>query len=124
MPDPKLKKAMEQIKKICLKNDIAAQVILVSPTHSEFLYHLSPSWSVVTLKNNGLRFRSKKEDFPNKKIQDRNTELSARMLLQIRDISGKTFMDMEKIVAILSEHMDIKHEPFKGFKPHQDEDQN
>ncbi len=45
MPDPKLLAAMEEIKVVLHKHDIAAVVILSSQTHVEYLHEISPSWS-------------------------------------------------------------------------------
>jgi hypothetical protein len=42
---PKLKKAMEEIKGILHKHDIAATVVLHTPGFSEFLNYISPSYS-------------------------------------------------------------------------------
>lgn len=40
MPDAKLKEAMEEIKAVLTKHDIAAIVLLQSQTHSEFLQRI------------------------------------------------------------------------------------
>ena len=117
MSDPKLKMAMEEIKRILVKYDIAAQITLVSPTHSEFLYHVLTSWSVVVWNEDSIRFKSKRADFKNKKEQNYKTNSTVHMLLQIRDIAGQTFMILDKIKTQLDKHMKIEHKPFQGFKP-------
>lgn len=55
---PKLKKAMEEIKKIVKKYDIGAMVILHTPGFSEFLNHVDPSYSVVQVVKDGIRFKT------------------------------------------------------------------
>lgn len=58
MPDPRLKEAMEEIKAVIKKYDIAATVHLQSPGYSEFLYELSPTWSAITVEENYLRIKA------------------------------------------------------------------
>lgn len=46
---PKLKKAMEDIKKILHENDIAGFVVLHTPGFSEYLNRVDPSYSCAKL---------------------------------------------------------------------------
>lgn len=87
---PKLKKAAEEIKEILLKYDIAANVVLHTPSHSEYLLHITPSYSCAWLENGNIRFRAKKEDYNgsesirNKKIAD-----TTNMLRLLADTAGE-----------------------------------
>jgi hypothetical protein len=69
--DPKLKQAVEEIKIVLKKYDCNASIILVSPSHAEYLFHIDSSWSVMKFEDgqNAIRFRSKKDDFPSKEAQ-------------------------------------------------------
>ncbi len=60
---PKLKMAMEEIKAILGKHDIAGAVILHAPGFSEFLFSPTPSWSVARLESTGfLRIKTNPAD--------------------------------------------------------------
>lgn len=50
---PKLKKAMEEMKEILRKHDIAGVVVLHTPGHSEYLNHLNPSYSCASINGEG-----------------------------------------------------------------------
>jgi hypothetical protein len=56
---PKLKKAMEEIKAVLNKHDIAASVILHTPGFTEYLNHVDTSYSCVTIEGNKLRIQTK-----------------------------------------------------------------
>lgn len=59
---PKLKMAMEEIKEILAKNDIAGFVVLHTPGFSEYLHALETSYSCANVNHNGINFRlSQKE---------------------------------------------------------------
>jgi hypothetical protein len=57
--NPKLKQAMEEIKKIIKENDIAAFVLLHTPGHSEFLNAVSTSYSCAKIEDGEIKFRIK-----------------------------------------------------------------
>lgn len=70
---PKLKSAMEQIKKILVQNDIGAVVILHTPGHAEYLHHLTPSYSCAWIEylhdGHAVRFRSTLADHFNDPVR-------------------------------------------------------
>jgi len=67
--DPKLKKAMEEIKDILNKHDIAGAVVLHSPGFGEHFIKVDPSYSCAFIDNlpggeQGIRVRTRlQEDF-------------------------------------------------------------
>ena len=66
---PKLKKAMEEIKKILQENYIAGFVVLHTPGFSEYLNRVDPSYSCAKLEGNELRFRVKSAEVGREKAQ-------------------------------------------------------
>lgn len=61
---PKLKKAMEEIKHIIKRYDIAAAVVLHTPGNAEYYFNVSPSYSCAKINGNELRIRSRvNEDY-------------------------------------------------------------
>lgn len=65
MPDPKLKLAMEEIKAVLNKHDIAGMCFLASPSHTEFLIKLDATWTCFIHEGGLLRLRALAKDFPN-----------------------------------------------------------
>lgn len=105
--DPKLREAAEEFKAICKKYDCAGIVLFVSPTHAEFVNHFTPSWSVIKHVEGGLRFRSKKEDFPSKETQDPHTNASVHMLTSMLEWSKQLNRNVTHLLTELRKHMTI-----------------
>lgn len=125
MADQRLKEAMAEINAIMKKFDIGGHVTLVSQTHSEFRYTVDPSWSCASVELLGggmaeMRVKSLAKDHPDKEIQRKKIEVTIHMLAQIRDLGGKTFMEMDAVVNELSQQVDFDHKPFSGFEPHKE----
>lgn len=63
---PKLRNAMEEIKAILIKYDAAGSIIINAPDRgshfTEFLTHVSPSWSCVFLEGPRMRLRARLEE--------------------------------------------------------------
>lgn len=121
MADSKLKEAMAEIKAVLQKHDIGGAMTLVSETHSEYLFQLEPSWSVIHIQADGYaRFRSKRSDFKTRAEQKRCTDSSIHMVHQIRDLNALSFQQMEAMIEMLKQHFDIEHTPFADHKMHRD----
>jgi hypothetical protein len=67
---PKLKKAMEEIKEILKKNDIAGFVVLHTPGFSEYLNHVLTSYSCATVLPEGVRLRLKGSEVCREKAKE------------------------------------------------------
>ena len=66
---PKLKQAMEEIKKIIKENDIAGFVLLHTPGYSEFLNAVSPSYSCAKIEDGQIKFRIKTSEIGKEKAK-------------------------------------------------------
>ena len=110
---PKLKVAMEEIKAILTKHDIAAGVVLHTPGHSEFLLHLTPTYSCVKPEMKGYRFRAKKEDFGgDAKARNEALANTSNMLMHLATISGKhLFSPTAELSQAVDQILDAKHGP-------------
>jgi len=108
--DPKLRKVMNQISDILTENDICAFISLQSDTHVEFLLKMDASWSVARVEPpNGIRIRSKKEDFESKEEQHRQTEATVGMIMSFKDLSRLMHENMCGVEEALRPHMQIMH---------------
>lgn len=59
---PKLKTAMEEVKAILKKHDIAGFVVLHTPGFAEYVNYVSPSYSCAIVTENGMHFRLKQAE--------------------------------------------------------------
>lgn len=103
MPDPKLKTAMEEIKAILDKHDIAAVVQLQSQQGGEFLYWLSPSWSCVTLTDEG-QCRVKAAAKTGGPEEKQRLVDAIGMLMCFHDAAKKTQENMNQVVEMIVKH--------------------
>lgn len=117
--DPHLRKTIKSMIKKAKRENVAAFVIAVSPTHSEIRLSFPP-WTCITLEGNGIRFRSKKSDFDSDSLQKKITEDSVHVLMQINDLCGMTHKYTDELITQFKKHFDIYHEPFKDFYPADD----
>lgn len=116
---PKLKIAMEEIKAILHKHDIAGFVTLHTPGHTEFLMELQPSYSCCRVQGDQIRVRAKLiEDFAgNKEIWHRKVNDTSDMLHGICDTSGRIIIQIMNLSDILDKKVDADHND-RGFTSH------
>lgn len=119
MPDPKLQAAMEEVKVILKKHDIGAVIVLGSQTHTEYLLELSPTWSCITIEDDGLvRFRALRKDFASKEEQGKVITDSAGLLGGFMDNMELMLDGLKRLLLRLGKSVEIdhmsKHEPRKG----------
>lgn len=120
--DPKLKEAMEEIRSVLKKYDIAGAVTLASPTHSEYMNEISPSWSCARIETTpegkkSVRFKATIAEYGSKESRDAAALATVHMLLQIRDIGGQTYQMFDAIAEQLEGQMIITHKPFHTGEP-------
>lgn len=97
---PKLKKAMEEIKDILNKNDIAGFVVIHTPGFSEYLNHFETSYSCAKLIGGEVRLKlnSKEIGVDKAKVIARD---SLNMMTHIAKATGENalfYFDAEKIL--------------------------
>ena len=94
---PKLKSAMEQIKEILKENDIAAFVVLHDKTsQSEYLNHISPSWSCAKFDfNNNIKFVTKSSEIGKEKAHQMKAD-TYNMFTHFADVVGMNALNFIK----------------------------
>ncbi len=112
--DPNLRTAMQAIKAILKSYDITAHVVLVSQTHSEFLFSPEASWSCCTVTPEGVRIRSTHLPAAQKAEA---VEATTHMVLSTRDllVNGQTYY--EGMAAALASQFEIDHRSLVDLKP-------
>lgn len=115
---PKLKKATEEIKQILLKHDIAANVILHTPGYSEYLLHITPTYSCAWLENDMIRFRARKADYNgNAMIRDKKIADTLNMLRLLSDTAGKNALALINVADEFDKIIGADHED-RGHTSH------
>jgi hypothetical protein len=113
--DPKLKAAAEEIKEILKKYDAQGTMLLVSPSHAEFLFHVDTSWSVLKVEVDAadpehyqlIRFRSKREDFPSKEAQIAAVTATVHGITSTLQFGRLVQQRMQELLDELGKHMKI-----------------
>lgn len=119
--DPNLREAVEEIRAICKRRNIGANIFLASETHSEYaeLYD-APAWSVLSfedLEDGGkfVRIKATPSVFPEDK--DRLTATIA-MLYIFRDLLANSFLKLDQtLIPMIDKHFDVTHESRVGKDP-------
>lgn len=118
--DPKLKIAMDEIKQILVKHDIAGEIGLVSETHSEYCHHIcKPSWSALSFYNIGetIGIRLKVQAKTGGPEERRKAEATIHMVAQFRDLAVDAFEVYNSIFEMCDVHFDIEVTP-RQHRPH------
>jgi hypothetical protein len=106
--DPKLREAAEEFELLCKRYDVVGVCLFVSPTHSEFVNELSPSWSIMKIEDNRIiRFRSKRAEFPSKEAQYQATNATAHAVTSVVNWSRQTHGMWGNILYQLQSHIKI-----------------
>ena len=109
--NPRLKKAADEIKLILQKYDIAANVILHTPGHSEYLLHITPTYSCAWLENDMVRFRARKQDYNgNAMMRDKKIADTLNMLRLLSDTAGKNALALMEVADQFDKKIEADYE--------------
>lgn len=118
--DPNLLAAMEKIKTVLREHDIAAIVLLESPTHGEWLNHITPSWSAAKWisdeRGQGIHVHALAKDYPSQEAHKKALADTTGMLCGLRDGAAQVQRNMDQVLVELSKHISIEH--VSRAKPH------
>lgn len=106
---PKLKKAMEDIKAVLNKYDIAAMVVLHTPGHSEYLMRIDPTYSCAKTDGDSIRIKAKIKDFPDKKAWEERVSNTSNMLSLLGEVGGRTSINIMEVSKQLDKIVDAEH---------------
>jgi len=110
--DPKLKKAMQEIKTILDNYDIAGAVVLHSPGHGEHLIKINPSYSCAFFDHapgaEGIRVRARLADYNGdaKKLHQAQED-TVNMFDIMSHLVGKHALYTIDIMKMLEKHFKI-----------------
>ena len=117
--DPVLRVAMKKIQEILKKYDIGGTILLNSITHSEYLYHFPP-WTAIRFDKDGLRIKSKTEDYDSRDSQEAVLEITVGMVANSRDHFLQSLKLFQDVMDKLEKFIEIDHTPFVGHTPYEE----
>lgn len=113
MPDPKLKKAAEEIKSILRKHDIAGVVVLASASHMEFVRHLEADWLALKIEvvngKTAVRFRCKRADYPTKEAWEKQMKDTIGTLIGFLDCWRNDVEAFDFLLKTVAQKVKIEH---------------
>ena len=114
--DKPYRDCMAEIICVLKKYDMAGAITVVSKERSMFKYHF-PTWTCVLLGETSVRLRSKKEDYPSREAQRQAAELTAHVIMQMRDCAINTVGLTEHLGKIMTDKWGMEHTPNADFDP-------
>ena len=107
---PKLKRAIQEIKDILSREDIAGVVILHEPGFSEFLVKVDPTYSCARIQDGQLRVKSKKEDFKqNPAMREKVVQNTANMLHMLGKNGGHCILPIMEMSSKVDRQIEAEH---------------
>lgn len=104
---------MEEIKATLRKYDIAASVVLSSPTHLEYLRELQTSWNALAIEQTPegtlVRFRCRREDYPTEAAWQEAMRLSMGTILGFVDVLRSESDTYKLVVKHFIGKMEVSH---------------
>lgn len=106
----KLKSAMEQIKAILIKNDIAGAVVLHTPGAAEYLYKIDPKYSIVRVEGKEIFYKLDAKHYRGD-IEKRNQAAAdtANMLSLMADLLQGMAFNTLTASKFIDEKLGAKH---------------
>lgn len=104
----KLKKAMKEIQGLLDEYDIAASVVLHTPGHTEYLMHITPSYSCAKLEGSKFFVNTKSLNL-SKRDKREMIANTANMLNGLATTTGRESLKIIKLSEIMDKHSDARH---------------
>jgi hypothetical protein len=117
---PKLKAAMDDIKDVLKRYDIAGFVVIHTPGFYEYLNYLTPSYSCAKLENGEFRVRLKEAELPGgSKQAEQMAADTFNMVTLLTDTIAQHAAGYMEFQSMLQEHWNGSH----GDSTHTSHDQ-
>ncbi|WP_293916570.1 MULTISPECIES: hypothetical protein [unclassified Sphingobacterium] len=104
---PKLKKAMQEIRDILSREDIAGFVVIHEPGFSEYLLKIDPTYSTAKIRDGKIELKAKLEHFENSIERNRKVADTINMFHCINRCMGQTMIPL----------LDLEEDLNKKFNP-------
>jgi hypothetical protein len=107
--NPKLKIAMEEIKEILHKHDIAGAIVIHTPGHSEYMTELSPSYSCAKFEGEYLRIKAKKSDYKTIEAWREVVTLTSNMLHHLSEKTADLSLQLLNASELIDKTVKAEH---------------
>lgn len=115
--DPKLQRALDEVKQVMARYGFAGAVMLVGPEEAAFAYKMHAPWSALRFDNDtplGFRFRAKSAE-DGKEVTHARIEGAMHTICQLSDWGEQTTAWMEDLKLMLRRAgVNFTHTPFGG----------
>jgi hypothetical protein len=115
--DPKLQKALDEVKMVFARYGLAGACMIVSPEEAAFFYAMHAPWSAIRFDPDtplGWRLRAKSAE-DGKAVTEARVEGAVHTVCQLSDFGAQTMDWMEQVKALIrSAGIDFDHTPFGG----------
>lgn len=115
--DPKLQKALDEVKQVMARYGIAGACMLVSQDEAAFTYRMHAPWSALRYDPStplGFRFRANSSE-DGKEATHKRVENAMHTICQLSDFGEQTTAWMEDLKLMLRRAgIDFDHTPFNG----------
>lgn len=115
--DPKLQKALDEVKRVMARYGLAGACMLVSENEAAFTYGMHAPWSAMRPDAStplGFRFRAKSAE-EGKERTERCVLGAMHTICQLHDFGFQTETWMEDLMIMLRDAgIDFSHTPFNG----------
>ena len=115
--DPKLQKALNEVKQVLARYGLAGACMLVSENEAAFTYGMHAPWSALRYDPEtpmGFRFRAKSAE-DGKNLTHRRVEGAMHTICQLSDFGEQTTAWMEDLKLMLRRAgIEFDHTPFGG----------
>ena len=111
--DPKLKEAMKEIVAVLEKYDIAGIAVIQSPSHAEWLNHISPSWSCAKMfedeRGTGIHVKALRKDYHTEEAHRETVAATSGMILAFASCCQRIQENMEGLAMKIADKVGIDH---------------
>jgi hypothetical protein len=115
--DPRLQKALDEVKRVMHRYGLAGACMLVSADEAAFTYAMHAPWSALRYDAKtpmGFRFRARSQE-DGKKLTEQRVEAAMHTICQLSDFGEQTTAWMEDMKLMLRRAgIDFEHTPFGG----------
>ncbi len=109
---PKLKNAIEEIKQILMKYDIAGTFVIHTPGYAEYLNHITPSYSCAKIDelNGKFEIKAKKIHFSNEAERINKLTATSNMLNLLSDVMAKNVLNLIQASEVTDKFLNAEHD--------------
>lgn len=108
--DPNLRAAVEDIRAILKKRNIAGHILLASPSHTEYaLLYDTASWSAVSFENQGSSIGIKVKAKASNPGDQKKLASTMHMLCSFQDLMANGFSALDAIISQVRKHVTVLH---------------